>query len=319
MLGSALVPTLASAGHLVFPTDLRGASRDASGDGACGHLDYLDVRASDQIDAWVARVQPDFVVHLAAETDVDRCEVEEGHALATNAEGTRHVALACRASGIPMAYVSTAGVFDGRKETPYTEDDAAHPINAYGRSKLEGEQLVQELLDRFFIVRAGWMVGGGERDHKFVAKILQQLNGGAKRLYAVGDKWGTPTYARDFSRCFTTLIGTSSYGLYHMACLGQGTRYDVARKMLRVLGRDDVELVEVASDHFRDAFPAPRPRSEMMLNCRLEEQGLNAMRPWEESLEEYLLSDFELLDGVVRPVGASAHHRTGARRTTDWP
>jgi dTDP-4-dehydrorhamnose reductase len=277
------------------------------------------VRASEQIGAWVTRLQPDFVVHLAAETDVDLCEVDQSHASTTNAQGTKHVALACRASGIPMAYISTAGVFDGSKESPYTEDDVACPINAYGRSKLEGERFVQELLDRFFIVRAGWMVGGGERDHKFVAKILHQLNGGATRIYAVGDKWGTPTYVRDFARCFTALIETAGSGLYHMACLGQGTRHDVARQILRVLGRDDVELVEVGSDFFRDAYPAPRPRSEMMLNSRLDEQGLNTMRSWEESLEEYLLSDFELLDGVIRPSSPSAHHRTGARWMTEWP
>jgi dTDP-4-dehydrorhamnose reductase len=137
------------------------------------------------------------------------------------------------------------------------------------------------------------MVGGGDRDHKFVAKILNQLRNGARTVYAVGDKWGTPTYAPDFAECLANLIETESYGLYHMACLGNGTRLDVARKILQVLGLDrEVELIEVDSAYFKNEFPAPRPRSEMMRNLLLDLQGLNTMRHWEDSLEEYLLSAF---------------------------
>jgi dTDP-4-dehydrorhamnose reductase len=265
-------------------------------------LRYLDVRSPAQVVQGLDRVRPDFVVHLAAETDVDLCESDVDHAYATNALGTKHVALACQSANLPLAYVSTAGVFDGEKDGPYTEYDPAYPINVYGRSKFEGERYVRDFLTRFYIVRAGWMVGGGDKDHKFVAKILHQLNAGATTIYAVGDKWGTPTYAPDFAQCFTALVETGSYGLYHMACLGQGTRYDVAKKMLQVLGRDDVELVEVDSEFFRDAFPAPRPRSEMMRNLLLDLQGLNTMRPWEESLEEYLRTAFDDLAGGAHEV-----------------
>lgn len=315
MLGSALVPALASAGHQVYPTDLRAPRRDSlvsarawrewvelRADGSPdGNLQYLDVRSPEQIARWLDRTRPDFVVHLAAETDVDLCESDVDHAYTTNALGTKHVALACQRAELPLAYVSTAGVFDGEKEDPYTEYDAARPINVYGQSKFEGEQYVRDFLSRFYIVRAGWMVGGGDKDHKFVAKILRQLDDGARTLYAVGDKWGTPTYAPDFAACFTRLVETGSYGLYHMACLGRGTRYDVAQKILQVLGRDEeVELVEVGSDFFRETFPAPRPRSEMMRNLLLDLQGLNTMRPWEESIEEYLLTAFAGLPGARR-------------------
>jgi dTDP-4-dehydrorhamnose reductase len=184
-------------------------------------------------------------------------------------------------------------VFDGEKDGAYTEYDVAHPINVYGASKYEGERYVQSFLQRYYIVRAGWMVGGGTRDHKFVAKILNQLKDGVRTLYAVGDKWGTPTYAPDFAHCLSSLIETESYGLYHMACLGNGTRLDVARKILEVLGIDrEVELVEVDSAYFQNEFPAPRPRSEMMRNLVLDLQGLNTMRHWEDSLEEYLMTAF---------------------------
>jgi len=283
MLGSALVPALVAAGHEVHPTDLVTDAGYAS-----FPLGRLDVRSRDDVARWMARVEPDFVAHLAAETDLEVCEARPDHAYETNALATKHVALACRSARVPLAYVSTAGVFDGRSQDPYTEFDAPNPINYYGRSKLEGERYVQSFAERFYVVRAGWMVGGGRKDHKFVAKILAQLHAGARTLYAVGDKWGTPTYAPDFARCFAGLIATESYGLYHMACQGRANRYDVAAKILAVLGRDDVTLVKVGSEHFRAEYPAPRPASEMMRNLLLELQGLDTMRSWEVALEEYV-------------------------------
>ncbi len=318
MLGSSMVPALADAGHTVYPTDLRWTWTDVAAHvrhadstmppvtgrraGSVAPTAQLDVRREDHVAEWIEQARPDFVVHLAAETDVDLCEAQPGHAYTTNAGGTKIVAEACRRAGLPLAYVSTAGVFDGKKTEAYTEDDPAIPINVYGASKLEGERHAQALVEQSYVIRAGWMVGGGDRDHKFVAKILHQLDDGAKTLYAVNDKWGTPTYAPDFSRCFARLIEAGEYGLYHMACRGSGTRHDVAKKMLQVLGRDDVDLLPVGSDFFKESYPAPRPRSEMMRNAHLDRLGLNTMRPWEESLDEYLLTAFAQLRCNHAPV-----------------
>ena len=293
MLGSALIPALVDAGHDVRPTDLD-TSLQPSWAATVPRLPLgrLDVRSREDIAAAMAGVEPELVIHLAAETDVETCDAQPDHAWHTNALGTKHVALACLKADRPLVYISTAGVFDGKKEEPYVEFDAAVPINYYGRSKLQGERYVQSILPRHYIVRAGWMVGGGPKDHKFVAKMLEQIDAGARTLYAVGDKLGTPTYAPDFAACLAHLITTDSFGLYHMACQGRATRYDVARRILTVLGRTDVELVEVTSDHFKDSYPTPRPRSEMMRNLMLDLQGWNTMRPWEVALEEYLHSAF---------------------------
>ena len=240
MLGSALVPALVDEGHTVVATDIRiGDERwwGAQPARQLPTLERLDVRSREDIADAIARHRPEFIVHLAAETDVEVCNAQPDHAWRTNALGTKHVAVACRDADVPLAYVSTAGVFDGKKEEPYIEYDPAYPINYYGASKLEGERYVETFLDRFFIVRAGWMVGGGPKDHKFVAKILDQIENGAKTVYAVDDKLGTPTYAPDFARCFTHLVSTESWGRYHMACQGRATRFDVARKLIDVLGR----------------------------------------------------------------------------------
>lgn len=291
MLGSALIPALLDAGHQVVATDIELTSPRPWG--VTGpRLGYLDVRNSQEVQSAVEVLRPDLIAHLAAETDLELCESDPDHAYLTNTVATKHVALACQARDIPMVYISTAGVFDGEKEGPYDEFDTPAPINLYGASKYQGELVVRSLVTKHFIVRAGWMVGGGQKDHKFVARIVNQLSDGATTLHAVADKFGTPTYAPDFSRCLTELIASGSYGLYHLACEGEGTRYDVAAEILHTLGRDDVELVAVGSDHFAEEFWAPRPPSEMMRNRVLDLQGMNRMRPWRLALQEYLLEAF---------------------------
>ena len=295
MLGSALVPAMVGAGHVVTATDLD-TSRLPTWGRRGPELLGLDVRVRRDIDHAVASVAPDVLLHLAAETSLEVCDADPDHAYLTNTISTKYAALACRRAGIPMVYISTAGVFDGEKSAPYTEFDRPNPINTYGASKYEGEILVREMLDDFYILRAGWMVGGGpRRDHKFVSRILQQVRDGAKVIYAVGDKFGTPTYTDDFARCMLNLLDSRIYGLYHMACEGDGTRFDVADHLLRILGRTDIELVEVGSEHFAQEFSSARPRSEIMRNMALDLQGMNLMRPWRDALDDYVRANYDEL------------------------
>jgi len=186
-----------------------------------------------------------------------------------------------------MVYISTIGVFYGDKLEPYTEFDTPNPINIYGRSKLEGEKIVQNLLKKYYIVRAGWMVGGGpKKDKKFIGKIIKQMNE-TNRLKAVNDKVGSPTYTVDFSRCLTDLIETGYYGLYHCTNKGYCSRFDVAKKIVDLLGRSaDVTVEPVSSAYF--PLPAARARSEMSRNYKLELLGLDSMRKWEDALKEYI-------------------------------
>ena len=131
------------------------------------------------------------------------------------------------------------------------------------------------------------MVGGADRDHKFVAKVIDQLRDGARTIRAVTDKLGTPTYTHDFAQNLLELVGTPFFGLYHMACLGEGSRFDVAREIVAFYERGDVEVLPVTSDAFAVEYPAPRPRSEMMRNYMLDLRGMNRMRPWQVALREY--------------------------------
>ncbi len=282
MLGSAVYPAFVRAGHDVTATDLAPRSVDGL------PMKALDVRDPMAVRAAVVAVKPQLVLHLAAETDLEVCEQDPDHAYLTNTIGTEFVALACRETDVPMVYISTAGVFDGTKEGPYTEFDVANPINVYGDSKYQGEIVALQILSRLFIVRAGWMIGGADRDHKFVRKVVDQIRSGASVIHAVSDKLGTPTYTRDFAENLKVLVSSGYYGRYHMACLGEGSRLDVARKIVAHLGRDDIEVRPVDSSFFAETYFAPRPRSEIMRNYMLELHGLNRMRSWDVAIEEYL-------------------------------
>jgi dTDP-4-dehydrorhamnose reductase len=277
MLGSALCPALTQKGHEVFSTDLVSSNEE---------IKYLDVRDYKQIEEIIGKVQPDLVMHLAAETDVDKCEIEPDHAFLTNTIGTQNVSLVCQKRSIRLVYISTIGVFYGDKPEPYSEFDNPNPINVYGRSKLEGEKIVQSLLERYYIIRAGWMVGGGpEKDKKFVGKIIKRINE-TKVLKAVNDKIGSPTYTFDFSRCLIDLIETGYYGLYHCTNKGYVSRFDVAKKIVDFLGRSDISVEPVSSAYF--PLPAARARSEMSRNYKLELLSKDTMRNWDAALKEYI-------------------------------
>jgi len=277
MLGSALCPTLEKIGYTVIATDLNPSNQGS---------ECMDVRNYDLVKKMVEEVKPSILLHLAAETDVDRCEIEPDHAFFTNTIGTQNVALVCQKKDIEMVYISTLGVFYGDKPEPYTEFDDPNPINLYGRSKLEGEKIVTSLLNRFYIIRAGWMVGGGpKKDKKFVGKIIRQVNETIK-LKAVNDKIGSPTYTFDFSKCLANLIESGYYGLYHCTNKGYATRFDVAKKIIEFLGKSEVTVEPVSSAYF--PLPAPRARSEMSKNYKLQMLGLDTTRTWEDSLKEYI-------------------------------
>jgi dTDP-4-dehydrorhamnose reductase len=292
MLGTGVVPALVRSGHHVVPTDINLANRRPWGV-TMPMLGHLDVRSADSVAEAIAAERPDHVMHLGAETSLEVSEADPDHAWLTNAVGTKHVAIATARNEIPMTYISTAGVFDGTKRGAYIEYDDPNPINVYGASKFQGEQYVRWFNPQAYIVRAGWMVGGGVKDHKFVSRTAQQLRDGRDTVYAVVDKLGTPTYVPDFSACLTRLITTDSFGLYHMACEGEGTRYDVAACIIEAFGLSErVRLVPVGSEFFAEEFSAPRPPSEIMRNLVLDLQGLNSMRPWRVALREYLACNF---------------------------
>lgn len=244
----------------------------------------LDVRDRAQVMQMVDTLKPSLILHLGAETDVDRCEREVDHAYVSNYLGTLNIALACQKHNIELVYVSTTAVFDGANPEPYTEFDTPCPLTVYAKSKYEGEKAVTSLLSRYYIVRAGWMFGGRERDKKFVGRIVQ-LCDSEREILAVNDKVGNPTYASELLKTIRVLTGTGLYGLYHGVNGPSCTRYDVAVEVARHLGsKASVRAVNSA------LFPAsaPRSRSEAARAYKLDLLGINPMRDWRTALASYL-------------------------------
>jgi dTDP-4-dehydrorhamnose reductase len=251
-----------------------------------GDFERLDVADPSAVSHTISRAEPDVVLHLAAATDVDRCEQDPDWAFRVNTVGTENVARASKAAGAVLIYISTAGVFSGDKPEPYNEFDEPGPANVYGHSKLAGERIVTTLLETYYIVRAGWMIGGAHLDRKFVGKIVDLIEGGAEQLRAVDDKLGSPTYAKDLLAGIRRLLATDYFGLFHLVNDGSCSRYDVAVAIRDVAGLTGLDVEPVSSAHF--PLPAPRARSEAMRNYKLELLGLEPMRPWRDALEEYL-------------------------------
>jgi dTDP-4-dehydrorhamnose reductase len=284
MLGFDLVPVLKTRGYRVLATDLVKLSG----------VRCLDVRDYSAVKTTICRFKPSYVLHLAAETDVELCESNPDRAYLTNVIGTENVAITCADRDIPLVYIGTSGVFDGRKVNrrgapePYTEFDDPHPINVYGMSKYQAEKTVRQTCDRYLIVRAGWMMGGLERDKKFVGKILNQLSRNPKKIYAVKDRVGSPTYTLDFAKAIVFLIESDFRGLYHAACTGTGSRYDVAKQILQSLRRADVKLLSVSNNFFKNTYPAPRAVSQSLRNYKLELRGIHLMPTWQAALRSYL-------------------------------
>lgn len=251
-------------------------------------LEYADVRDFSQIRDSVRSFGPGAIINLAALTDLELCEKDPQNAWLTNALGAENLGLIAEQLGVPCMYISTAGIFGGEKEY-YTDFDAPQPGSIYAKAKYYGEQYVLRNVRKPFVLRAGWMMGGGpKKDKKFINKLYRQIKSGSNVLHVVEDKSGTPTYTVDFAEGMVKVLESGLYGLYNQVCGGSGTRRDVAEEFVRCLGlAEKVRVEPVASDFFAAEYFAPRPASERLVNLKLEARGLNVMRDWKTCLAEY--------------------------------
>jgi dTDP-4-dehydrorhamnose reductase len=252
-------------------------------------LSYLDFRDFDAYRADVVEFRPGCLFHLGAHTDLEYCENNPDDAYATNTLAVEHAVHIANELGIPLLYISSAGIFDGEKET-YDDWDLPNPLGHYARSKYMGERFVAENCRKHLVCRAGWMMGGGPaKDKKFVQKLMKQLRDGARELFIVDDKLGTPTYTIDFARNVELLLGTALWGVYNMVCPGVTSRLEVARYLVNALDLEmEVEINPVSSEYFAAEYFAARPASERLITKKLDLRRLNIMRDWRLCLTEYL-------------------------------
>ena len=275
MLGRLVCSSL-SAEHTVLATDI------------VGECEQLDISNTDRVFEVFGRFQPETVIHCAAMTDVDGCERDPDRAYLVNAIGTWNIACACAHFGCPVVYVSTDYVFDGTKESPYTEFDKPNPINVYGASKLAGEEAVRDLCAKHFIVRTSWVIAPhGKNFALTILNLAKQRiveNETDKPLTIVADQIGSPTYAKDLAQFLSSLVGSPLYGIYHFTNSGYCSWYEFASKVIEFAGIDQVKVVPIKSEDW--PTPTRRPKYSVLRHYRLELLGRDNVRDWKEAVRE---------------------------------
>lgn len=278
---------LGEAFHMIYGADntLRCTDKDVNDT----WLSYLDFRDADAYARDVEAFRPDYLFHLGAHTSLEYCEENPDDAYATNTIAVETAVHIANRLDIPLLYISTAGIFDGGKDT-YDDWDEPNPLGHYARSKFMGERFVSQNVRRHLICRAGWMMGGGPaKDKKFVQKLMAQIKASKTKLMVVDDRLGTPTYTHDFARNVAILLEMEYWGIYNMVCGGVTGRLEVAQELVKLLNKDkEIEVVPVSSEFFAKEYFAARPPSERLYTRKLALRGLNTMRDWRICLKEYL-------------------------------
>ena len=252
-------------------------------------LSYLDFRDFDAYKKDVESFNPDYLFHIGAYTDLEFCEKNVDDTYDTNTLSVENAVHFANSLNIPLLYISTAGIFDGKQDL-YDDWDTPNPLGVYARSKFMGERFVCENANRFLICRAGWMMGSGPtKDKKFIQKLMKQIKSGSKELFIVDDKDGTPTYTQDFAKNVKLLIEKEHWGLYNLVCGGETSRLEVTHELLRLLNlKSEIKVTTVKSEHFKDVYFAERPPNERLINKKLDIRGLNIMQDWKIALKEYI-------------------------------
>jgi dTDP-4-dehydrorhamnose reductase len=247
-------------------------------------LDVTDAKAVFRV---ISDSRPDWVLHLAAVTDLELCERVPDRAYAVNQRGTGVVADACSRLALPLVYVSSSAIFDGEKPTPYIETDSPSPVSVYGQTKLLGESEVVNATDDYLIVRTSWLFGGGEWDRKFVGQFLRRIMTTTCPIEVVADRYGSPTHAVDLLAVIGDLVVRGVRGVVHVANDGVCSRDELAREMCAILGRP-TELVMSVRSSSRPQL-VRRTRSEALASTVLPGLDLR-LGPWSVALRKYLLS-----------------------------
>lgn len=243
--------------------------------------DIADERATQTL---VAEAQPDYIINCAAWTDVDGCEREPERAFRENAQGPENLARAARDNGAGLLTISTDYVFDGTKQGFYDQRDQPHAISVYAASKIAGERRPMEMWARTIIVRTGWIFGPGGRN--FLSHIITRARTG-QPLTAIGDSYGTPTYAVDLAERLRELVLLDLPGVWHIVNSGQGVSYEeFTRHAVAAAGITDAEVKGITNASLKR--PAARPANTRLRCLWSERVGLPSMPDWMDAVQRWI-------------------------------
>lgn len=254
-------------------------------------VEDFDISDFPRLNEVLAEVRPDAVVNTAAFHNVEKCEEEPQTAFLVNALAVRNLARACRDSGAQLVHFSTDYVFDGRKGSPYLEQDLPGPLSVYANSKLAGEHFVQSETENYYILRVSGLYGlspcrakGGMNFVDLMLKLARERG----RVRVVNDEFLTPTSTIEIARQLDLMLEKMPpSGIYHSTAEGSCSWHGFAAEIFRQ-GKVDVVLEEAAPGEF--AAKVQRPKYSVLENGNLKRAGINRMISWQEALQEYMVS-----------------------------
>jgi len=266
------------------------------GDIAAYDHPHLDLADADQVRAIVKEVQPTLIVNAAAYTDVDKAESESDKAMAINGTAPGMLAEEAKKLGAGIVHYSTDYVFDGSKETPYTEDDEPNPLNVYGKTKLTGDQAVQDSGAPHLIFRTSWVYG--IRGHNFLRTLLR-LFSEREEISIVDDQIGAPTWSRMIAEVTAQALGQAfspstditlqdTSGLYNLTAAGETSWYGFAQAIADHASREHLtpkisQLKPIPSEDY--PLPAVRSKYGVLSHQKLNNTFGLTMPTWSEQLE----------------------------------
>ncbi len=246
----------------------------------------LDITNLDQVQREVQALQPDVLVNCAAYTAVDKCETEQEACWAVNAQGAGHLAATCAIEGVRLIHISTDYVFAGDKPLPefYTEQESVNPLSVYGKSKLAGEQAIQEKMADFLILRTSWLYGMG--GNNFLKTMLRLAIADSERtIRVVNDQYGSLTWTMTLARQIDQLLSSELTGIAHATAENSSTWYEGARYFLESLG---VAFSLAPCTTAEYPTPAHRPANSILENSVLKEHDLNIMQGWQQDIDGFI-------------------------------
>lgn len=243
----------------------------------------LDITDQNKVEQYILNLKPECIIHCAAYTAVDRAEDEKEICTNVNVYGTENVAKACKNIDAKMIYISTDYVFDGQGDIPFEVGGNINPLSVYGKTKYEGELKVQEILDKYFIVRISWVFG--VNGNNFI-KTMLRLGKERKSLNVVCDQIGSPTYTYDLALLLCNMAVSENYGVYHATNEGFCSWAEFAEEIMK---RADLncEINSILTSEYPSK--AVRPFNSRLSKSSLIDGGFGLLPDWRDALDRYLI------------------------------
>ena len=264
-------------------TDVVSALEKLNIEVAGADLPEVDITDSASVRAFFEKENPDFVIHLAAYTAVDRAESEKELCRKVNSEGTENIAIICGEKDIPLLYTSTDYVFGSDDDSFRETDSPAAPCNYYGLTKFEGENAIRKYCRKFFIVRISWVFGLNGKNFVYTVLRLAETR---DSIDVVSDQIGSPTFTQDLAGLICEMIRTEKYGTYHATNEGICSWAEFAEEIIRLSGRNTVIKPIPTSEYKTDAA---RPLNSRLSKKSLDENGFRRLPHWKDALERFMI------------------------------